>query len=333
MYRTCIFCHSSLGGNEAIESFPIGRRLAFDSNKGRLWAVCAKCGRWNLTPIEQRWEAIEECEREFRAARKRTSTDEIGLGRLGEGTDLIRIGKPLRPEFAAWRYGANIRKRARTTAISAGTGIVVLGAVFLGAPVFLAPLVGILPAFALALPRQAEVRSARRYMLKRASMIAGRRIWDDKQIEIRIVPSDYAQGWALRFFGFTMPVDIHGPEALHTVNKIMPALNLMGGTGASVKRAVSEIEASGAPERYFQRVIEHARENRMTYTPINGFPSEMRLAVEMAANEETERRALVEGELKQLEEAWREAEEIAAIADDMFVPKEITEFIERHRPS
>ena len=39
-----------------------------------------------------------------------------------------------------------------------------------------------------------------------------------------------------------------------------------------------------------------------------------RLALEMAAHEETERRAL-EGELEELEAAWREADEIATIAD------------------
>jgi hypothetical protein len=39
-----------------------------------------------------------------------------------------------------------------------------------------------------------------------------------------------------------------------------------------------------------------------------------RLALEMAAHEESERRAL-EGELLELEEAWREADEIATIAD------------------
>ena len=65
MYSTCIFCHSSLGKNEAVEQFPIGRRLAFDGEKGRLWAVCAKCGRWNLTPIEERWEAIEGDQRGY----------------------------------------------------------------------------------------------------------------------------------------------------------------------------------------------------------------------------------------------------------------------------
>ena len=64
MYSTCIFCQQSLGRNEAIERFPVGRRLAFDEAKGRLWVVCRKCERWNLTPLEERWEAIEECERD-----------------------------------------------------------------------------------------------------------------------------------------------------------------------------------------------------------------------------------------------------------------------------
>jgi hypothetical protein len=41
-----------------------------------------------------------------------------------------------------------------------------------------------------------------------------------------------------------------------------------------------------------------------------------RLALEMAANEDAERRAM-EGELTVLEAAWREAEEIAAIADTL----------------
>jgi hypothetical protein len=56
-----------------------------------------------------------------------------------------------------------------------------------------------------------------------------------------------------------------------------------------------------------------------------------RLALEMAAHEEAERRAL-EGELHVLEAAWRDAEEIAAISDDMFLPQSVTDFVEKHRP-
>jgi hypothetical protein len=49
-----------------------------------------------------------------------------------------------------------------------------------------------------------------------------------------------------------------------------------------------------------------------------------RLALEMALHEDQERRAM-EGELAALEEAWRDAEEIAAIADDMFLPDGVSE--------
>lgn len=62
---------------------------------GRLLRVC----QWNLTPLEERWEEIEECERQYRGTRLRASTDQIGLARLREGMDLIRIGSPLRPEL------------------------------------------------------------------------------------------------------------------------------------------------------------------------------------------------------------------------------------------
>jgi hypothetical protein len=42
----------------------------------------------------------------------------------------------------------------------------------------------------------------------------------------------------------------------------------------------------------------------------------------MAANEDSERRAL-EGELALLDRMWREAEEIAAVADDLLVSTSI----------
>ena len=85
MYSTCIHCNRPLGANEAVGLFPVGRRLAFDAAKGRLWVICRKCERWNLSPLEERWEAIEECERRFRGTRLRASTDNVGLARLGEG--------------------------------------------------------------------------------------------------------------------------------------------------------------------------------------------------------------------------------------------------------
>ena len=134
-----MFCKRSLGSNEVVETFPVGRRLAFDAAKGRLWVVCRKCTRWNLTPLEERWEAIETCERLFRGTPLRTSTENIGIARHREGLELVRIGEPPRHEFAAWRYGDQFGRRMRRyIAYSAGFGAASLalvnlpGAILLG---------------------------------------------------------------------------------------------------------------------------------------------------------------------------------------------------------
>ena len=110
MYRHCLSCHASLGANEVIEEFPLARRLAFDPARGRLWAICRSCDRWNLVPIEERWEAVEGCERLFRATRLRYSTANIGLAEVSPGLGLVRIGSPLKPEMAAWRYGRYLQR-------------------------------------------------------------------------------------------------------------------------------------------------------------------------------------------------------------------------------
>ena len=96
MYKVCLFCRKPLGANEVVETFPVGRRLAFDSARGRLWVVCRRCERWNLMPLEERWEAVEDCERIFRDTRLRVSTENIGLARHPEGLTLVRIGAPIR---------------------------------------------------------------------------------------------------------------------------------------------------------------------------------------------------------------------------------------------
>ncbi|MEO7967003.1 MAG: hypothetical protein ABIT38_24150, partial [Gemmatimonadaceae bacterium] len=79
MYSTCTFCYASLGTNEELEQFPVARRIAFDPTKGCLWAICPSCGGWNLAPLEERWEAVEECERRFRGTTLRYSSGTIGL--------------------------------------------------------------------------------------------------------------------------------------------------------------------------------------------------------------------------------------------------------------
>lgn len=111
MYSSCFHCQRDLGRNALIETLPIGRRIAFDEATGRLWVICPSCARWNLVPFESRWETIEAGEKLYRATAQRMSTGEIGLAKTHEGTELVRIGNPLRPEMAAWRYGAQLVRR------------------------------------------------------------------------------------------------------------------------------------------------------------------------------------------------------------------------------
>src|SRR4051812_30342745 len=132
MYSTCLFCNNPLGTNEVLEMFPVGRRIAFDSERGRLWVVCRSCERWNLSPLDERWEALDECERLFSDARLRTSTENIGLAKLSEGLELVRVGAPLRPEFAAWRYGDQFGRRRRRAMMRTGIGLALVGGAYAG---------------------------------------------------------------------------------------------------------------------------------------------------------------------------------------------------------
>jgi hypothetical protein len=262
----------------------------------------------------------------------RASTGQIGLGRVRDGTDLIRIGEPLRPEFAAWRYGRHFTHRRRLvqagTAVGMAVPIVVwaLGGPFLG-------IGGIGSALAVrALTRKNDLGRARRFIVQRAEAGFGRKIRNYQKVGLRIFPTDDEQGWGLRFSTDGKFLDFTGRDAVHTAHIIAPAVNHAGARPSAVSGAVDAIERAGSPERYFSTVLKYGQSRGWRYTGLSEYPEHMRLAFEMAAHEETERAAM-EGELLQLEDDWREAEEIAAIADNLFLPKSVTDFIERHRPA
>ena len=66
--------------------------------------------------------------------RCRSSTENIGIARHREGLDLIRIGKPPRGEFAAWRYGDQFRRRYRLAALG-GVGSLGFGFAIIALPI------------------------------------------------------------------------------------------------------------------------------------------------------------------------------------------------------
>ena len=327
MYSTCIFCHGALEANDTIEHFPIGRRLAFDPERGRLWVVCRRCRQWNLTPTEERWEAIEECERFYRDTRLRVSTDQIGLARLASGVELVRIGRPERPEFAAWRYGDQLGRRRRTAMIRATVGLGALGAVVVGgafAGVGIASFGWLIGQMGERIVKGSPERVVARVPVPQVGEVTVK----GKHLSNLQLVSSGNDRWQLGLPYRKQIVTLEGDPAIQALGKLLPQLNRFGGSRERVTEAVSLIEHVPDPMRFVDIAARQAMSRPKA--KISALPESLRLALEMVAHEDSERRAL-EGELALLEQAWKEAEEVAAIADNMFLPTFVEDWMRKHR--
>jgi hypothetical protein len=159
-------------------------------------------------------------------------------------------------------------------------------------------------------------------------------------------------------------------RAMRAAGKMLAVLNFGAATQAEVRHAISKLDDAGDPFGYFTRIASLAMRtswgrhpyaadsgeqpmpkgtfaeklalqlaNRSFWgrggttseeqTPLFRLPAVDRLALEMAANEDLERRA-IQGELEALHAAWRDAEEIASIADEMFDDGFLEEFKRRY---
>jgi len=342
MYRTCIYCTADLGENEAVEGFPVGRTLAFDAARGRLWAVCASCARWNLAPLEERWEPVEAAERCFVDARLRVQSENVGLARLPDGTQLIRVGRALAGELAAWRYGRELQRRRWRTAPARAASMVL----------YVATHISFWPLSHLGV-RAARVARG----LRVVHQSADERSASGQPIVIRrghltrswLQPDDEGD-LALHIPGI-LPAELdgkrwhvpslllRGENARRVLSRAVLDANSGGASASRVEHALGELAKSGSSEEYLRATA--ARLVRLDVPDLGFHPRDWRevagwvrgerrdrpftpetldapgaLALEMALHEEQERRAL-EGELHALEAAWREAEEIAAIADGL----------------
>jgi hypothetical protein len=371
MYSTCTFCYAALGQNEVLETFRISQRVAFDLKKGCLWAICPSCARWNLAPIEERWDAVEECERRFRATSLRYSSGNVGLAWLSGDLELIRVGPALRPEVAAWRYGRVLTKRraigVRTLERAAGALMSAVRRITSSHT-----------------PVKRDPRAAVAHI---ALKLYGNRILDlvpigrpvtqlDVDVPVAVVRFRHlaraslvrpepGRPWALDIPHDHGVLSLTGDEGVRTAARVLSIINGTEHAGGFshefLEAAARKVDESAFPDSYFNRVLalalrsswgkgpddaihaepSHAvsslefattdverlafRLTGRTFWGHGGIGSEPstalldvplvdRLALEMAAHEETERRAL-EGELEDLEAAWREADEIATIAD------------------
>lgn len=341
MYSRCIACHSKLGKNQALEWFPVGRTVAFDPERGRLWVICRRCRTWNLVPLLERWEAIQELQRRFEGAVVEATSENVALARLADGTAVLRIGKAARPELAIWRYADRLVGRWRrssrigwvaaggTVAVGLGTGLGILN-------VALVVVVGGVGVF-----QVKELRPVAR--LKAGSTI---RRGDARKLYLHTTSE--APGWSLKV---STREAIEGDEAVRVLRRILPRINRYGGEPEQVRSALARVRAgasSGDVVSMIAGELGHEWNIDPKHNPlalgdwgparpgrISTTRPELRLALEMAVNEEVERRALA-GEMWLLEREWEEAEALASISDDLLIPPSVDAWIRRqksrHRP-
>ena len=366
MYTSCLFCHSDLGANHQLPTFPVGRRLAYDPKKGRLWVICTQCGRWNLTPLEERWEAIDDSERLFRGTRLRMSTDNIGLARFRGGFELVRVGEALLPEIASWRYGTRLVRYETESDVQPGLfmrGTRLIARATAGALVGYAHSVGLSDDAVLRMRTfhrghgvllRAHDEFNRPIVVRYAQLGAAELVRPEKDAP-----------WQLRVHHDQGIATLANSPALRVAGKMLATLNVGVASQVEVSHAIAKLDDAGDPEGYFTRVASLAMRtswgrfpdaegevtneahgsfseklalqlaNRSFWgrggtgsderPPLYRLPAVDRLALEMAANEDIERRALL-GELEALHAAWRDAEEIAAIADELFADGVLDEF-------
>lgn len=375
MYHNCIFCSAELGSNEVLEAFPVGSRLAFDSWKGRLWAVCPRCRRWNLAPLEERWEAVEDAERQFRDSRVRVHSENVGLARMPDGTRLIRVGEAVPLELATWRYGQAIGTRRRRVALGMAATTVGASALLVGAPVLIAgaPILaaGAVPA-AIAASQLAGNLLLLRHTLRPVLRVPPEQSPTGKELvlrqqyanHLRVVESQTGGGVAVEVpaplplqrvqeggvvrWVHPAPMRLEGELARRLLERTLVNANVWSAGRGRLEAALQRLDQSGGPDGLLrtigrtngsifpgwmtanppptgnprgalQRLVGSFRGERIAgiaWKQPPSIPREEVLALEIALHEDAERRALA-GELAGLEAAWREAEEIAAIADTL----------------
>lgn len=307
MYKTCAFCNATLDGDGGPSGLGVGRRLAFDEWKARLWVVCPKCARWNLTPLDDRLERIEALARATVEARLLANTEQVALLRW-QHYDLIRVGKPPRVELAGWRYGERLaarnRERAKVvvplTLAAVGLGIaanVALGGSFgffawnLGRGVdnIYVGLIGLRPVRLVEPPICDRCGTVVRL---KAKHVQHARVVPDAHQDLGVLvscPNCHREAALLT-----------GPDASAILRQGLAYLNLSRSGRRKAQDAARVVDEAGGADQLIRNVA------RRELT-VRSLRPEGRLALEMAVDERDE--------VLELERQWRDAEEIAEIAD------------------
>ena len=309
MYRTCAFCNGQLDGDGGPSNLGVGRRLAFDEWKVRLWVICPRCSRWNLAPLDDRLERIEALARAAGAGRVAAATDQVALIRW-HGYDLVRVGKPRRLELATWRYGERLRARRQqqlkfvvpvtVAALGLAVAVNVAAGGSVGVFVWNTPrlvkriYVEIVGRRKVALVDPPICERCGSVMLLRARHLERARVTTTARAEMALLltcPQCGAEGTMLT-----------GGDAQFALRRGLTYLNLARGGRQRAEDAARLVEGAGGPDQ----LIHDVARRELT---LRSLAPDRRLALEMAVDERVE--------VEELERQWKAAEEIADIADGM----------------
>ncbi len=322
MYTTCGFCSGQLGGDGAASGLAVGKRFAFDAWKSRAWVICQRCGRWNLTPFDTRIDTIAALEKMAAAGRVAATSEQVSLIRAGS-YDVVRVGKPRRVEMATWRYGERMKARERERLKVLVPTIVV----FVGASIaFNAALggsfgymIGQVPSMAdniytgMVGRRKVNIEppvcsACGNVMVLRSKHIRHARLQETAHHDLALLlscPSCRREGALLE-----------GTDAELALRSGLTYVNLKRARKLKKKapEAASFVDRHGGPEEF----IRNSARMELTVSRLEGTEA---LALEMAVDEQ--------GELRELERQWQQAEEIAKIADNLLVGPAVEEEFRR----
>lgn len=320
MFDHCLYCDHHFPANGVLEHVPLAGSVAYDPQRGRLWAICGRCGRWNLAPLGERVEALDELERlTHDRARLLFATANIAMLAVGS-FEYVRVGRPAAmAEEAWWRYGRGLMRDRRRLF----RPIVAFGAAALGAASAAAAAFGhnrpVGPLESEPTPHEAVLRWGR----------FGELAWEGRAIcphcgSVRRSLPFIDSGWLyLRTQEEQVIIgapcnrcDPWTPEKLYrfqdgsadSVLRRSLAYRLVGGASEGrVLDAVRLIEAAGSGSALLRRLAEVPR-------PIGKLDRTSAVALEIAANEHAERRTL-RGDAFIAEFRWKQAERLAEIMD------------------
>jgi len=239
------------------------------------------------------------------------------------GYDVVRIGRPPRIEMATWRYGERIKARRRehlkvyvpVAAVTVGAMVVLNVAAGVGIGGFFGQVPGIIDWTTTRIIGNRRLGvdppicdNCGRLMVLRSKHVQHARLTYSTHADLALLLScPHCQ---------SLGAQLEGPAAEHALRAGMTYLNLT--KRRAVKRKAKEaavlVESSGGAEELLRRL---AREERT----VRALGTQQGLALEMAVDEQTE--------LRELERQWKEAEEIAEIADNLGLASDVEESFRR----